>query len=363
MELKGDYTIQWTATAPEGATLFARVEYNPDVTDPKSPWLELTSGLEASQWKENFDELSGGPHARIRVTVTDGVNAASGESADCTVPLKAPSVFINDLPWGYDYELGDEILLEAEAYDLQDEWLPDDNLTWFSNISGFLGTGSKLLVTNLPAGEHDITLTARNSAGLSASDTIHLNVNLCQFEISPQKHTFKAGSSSFNVAVSATGAAHCALTDDDLSVQTSDGGDWLKAKVVDFSDNKGVVEVTLAANFTAFERTGSVEIVGQTFEVKQKGAPCKITISPQMKWFSKSGGRGSVAVSVPKGCEWIVNRNSGWLIVTTGDSGSGKGMIRYIVEANHSGKPRVATITVINAGDAQQKKAFTLYQE
>jgi hypothetical protein len=38
-------------------------------------------------------------------------------------------------------------------------------------------------------------------------------------------------------------------------------------------------------------------------------------------------------------------------------------MIRYIVEANHSGKPRVATITVINAGDAQQKKGFTLYQE
>ena len=363
MELKGNYTIQWTATAPEGTTLFARVEYNPDVTDPKSPWQELISGLEASQWEESFDELPGGRHARIRVSVTDGVNAASAESADCTVPMKAPSVFISDLPWGYEYELGDEVLLEAEAYDLQDEWLPDDNLTWVSSLSGFLGTGSKLLVSNLPAGEHIITLTARNSAGLSASDTTELSVNSCSFAISPQKRTFNAGASSFNVAVSATGAAKCTLTDDDLVVQTADGGDWLKAKVTTFNENNGVVEVTVSANDTAFARTGSVEIVGQTFEVKQKGAPCRIGISPQMKWFSSEGGRGAISVSAPKGCEWIVNRDSGWLVVTTGDSGSGKGTIRYVVEANHSGKPRVAEITVISAGNAQQKKTFILYQE
>ena len=130
-----------------------------------------------------------------------------------------------------------------------------------------------------------------------------------------------------------------------------------------FNDNKGVVEVTLAANATAFARTGSVEIVGQTFEVKQKGASCKINISPQMKWFSSEGGRGALTVNAPKGCEWIVNRDSGWLVVTTGDSGSGKGTIRYVVEANHSGKPRVAEITVISAGNAQLKKTFILYQE
>jgi hypothetical protein len=48
---------------------------------------------------------------------------------------------------------------------------------------------------------------------------------------------------------------------------------------------------------------------------------------------------------------------------TADELGSGKGMTRYIVEANHSDRPRVAGNTMINAGGAQQKKVFTLYQE
>lgn len=361
-EISGIYTIHWNATAPDGTPLYARVEYNPDFTNSESQWVELAAGLEESQWEEDFDELPGGPHARIRVTVTDGVNASSAESSEFTVPLKTPSVFIDDLAWGDEYEIGDEILLEAEAYDLQDEWLPDDKLSWVSNISGFLGTGSRLLVYNLPAGEHEITVTAQSSAGLSGTDTVALRVSPCSFRLTHQQHTFEAGASNYNVVVGSAGASKCTLNDDDLSVQTNDEKNWIKAKVVRFRRNRGVVRVSVSPNPTVFERTGFVEIVGQTFKVKQKGAPCNVAVSPQMKFVPASGGTGIFTVSAPGGCTWSIDRNAGWITTIPGKSGRGKEHVRYIAKANRSGKPRVAEITVTGAGDPLQKKVFTLYQ-
>jgi len=45
-----------------------------------------------------------------------------------------------------------------------------------SSISGVIGSGSEIVTTTLPAGAHTITLTATNSAGLTASQTLTLTV-------------------------------------------------------------------------------------------------------------------------------------------------------------------------------------------
>ncbi|MHB8772821.1 MAG: CFI-box-CTERM domain-containing protein [Syntrophales bacterium] len=174
--LSGPYTITWTGNDPDGDRLTYMVEYNPDVTDPASAWMILAADLETSSWTEDFSQLPGGSHARIRVTAYDGTLYAEAESAEFIVPLKQPEVFLDELPWGTDYQPGADILLTAEAFDPQDGWLPDDNIRWTSNISGELGYGSELLVRNLAAGRHRITVTATNSAGLSSGDTVEVQV-------------------------------------------------------------------------------------------------------------------------------------------------------------------------------------------
>lgn len=170
------YTVTWTGNDPDGNKLFYTVEYNPDVTNASSAWMILADELETSSWTQNFSELPGGNHAKIRVTAYDGVLYGEAESAEFVVPLKNPEVFLDDLPWGTNYNAGDDILLLAEAYDPQDEWLPDDKIRWTSNISGELGYGSELLVGNLEAGKHTVTMTATNSAGLSSSATVEVQV-------------------------------------------------------------------------------------------------------------------------------------------------------------------------------------------
>lgn len=174
--VSGEYKIKWTATDADNDSMNHKIEYNPDVTDPASEWLVLTGGADVTEWEESFDDLPGGNHAKIRVTSSDWVLSSSSESSEFTVPFKAPEVFIDDPEWGDSYEEGDEVLLEAEVYDVQDDTIPDANIKWKSNIDGDLGTGTMLITDKLSMGEHTITITATNSRGLSKSDSITLKV-------------------------------------------------------------------------------------------------------------------------------------------------------------------------------------------
>jgi hypothetical protein len=175
--LNGSYTVTWTGSDTDGGNLTYTVEYNEDVTNPSSSWMVLADELETTSWTGDFSLLPGGDHARIRVTVDDGVLTATAESAEFIVPIKKPEILVTELPWGAVYKYGSDVLLATEVFDPQDGLLADDKLKWTSNISGELGYGSELIVSNLPAGNHTITLTATNSSKVSSSATVSVNVN------------------------------------------------------------------------------------------------------------------------------------------------------------------------------------------
>ena len=174
--ISGSKLITWTASDPDGDRLSFAVAFNPDVTNPNSDWDLLARDLTVPQFNQNFDELPGGPHAKIAVIATDGVNTTEVESAEFVVAAKPPAVFIETLPSGGVTGAGREVALEGVAEDLQDGEIPDSNLQWSSNISGALGIGSKLVVRGLPQGTHIISLKATNSLGLTATDTVTLTV-------------------------------------------------------------------------------------------------------------------------------------------------------------------------------------------
>ena len=177
----GAFNITWGASDADDDTLTYSVEYNPDVTNPQSAWAMLIDGLTERQWAENFGELPGGAHAKVRVKASDGVLTGVAESAEFSVPFKAPEAFIQDPAWGYDYELGDEVELSVEAYDLQDEVIPDNRIQWSSNVAGALGSGADIIVRGLPLGEHVISARVTNSAGLSVTDSVTISMgSLCE---------------------------------------------------------------------------------------------------------------------------------------------------------------------------------------
>jgi Carboxypeptidase regulatory-like domain len=75
---------------------------------------------------------------------------------------------------GAQFTVGESIRLEGTADDDKDGTLQGEALVWRSDkVEEDLGTGSPLVVSNLPIGRHLITLTAIDSKGQSTTSTGH----------------------------------------------------------------------------------------------------------------------------------------------------------------------------------------------
>lgn len=173
--LDGPQTIAWSASDADGDALNYMVEYNPRPGDPASDWIILAANLKANQWKDDFGTLPGALAGAIRITATDGIRSSSATSQNFAVSFKAPEVFIDGLA-DATFKQAELIELIGEAEDLQDGVLDGKSLVWTSSLSGTLGTGSELHVTGLKTGTHTITLTATNSAGLTSSQSVQIQI-------------------------------------------------------------------------------------------------------------------------------------------------------------------------------------------
>ncbi len=174
-KVDGMYTIKWQGKHKDGAALLYSVEYSNDGED----WVELASEITATTWEDDFATLPGNaqPQSRIRITATDGVNATQVESSWFSVSPQAPEVYIEEPEGEITIKVGQDLDLLGSAYDLQDEWLVEDNeLVWSSDLQGALGNGELINVSNLKPGKHTITLTATNSFKLSGKATVIVNV-------------------------------------------------------------------------------------------------------------------------------------------------------------------------------------------
>jgi len=169
--VKGTLTITWSANdADVNTPLVYEVDYNAG-----SEWQVLRRDLKEKQYTIDFATMPGGPHAKLRVWASDGVLASSKESAAFTVPAKAPQVEIEPLPNDGIYTVGDSVILDGDAFDLQDDDIKESQLRWSADGRS-LGRGTPLEISHLKAGDHVIKLSVTNSLGVTGSDTVTVHV-------------------------------------------------------------------------------------------------------------------------------------------------------------------------------------------
>ena len=73
---------------------------------------------------------------------------------------------------------------------------------------------------------------------------------------------------------------------------------------------------------------------------------CTYTLSASSASFSAAGGPASVNVSTGANCSWTAVSNTGWAQVTAGRSGTGNGIVTYLVNANLSVSSQSGTMTI-----------------
>jgi hypothetical protein len=171
----GQQTITWTAADTDHDPLSYMLQYSAD--DGKN-WMMMAANLQDPTFTFDADYLPGSDHGVIRVVATDGFNTTQVDSNQVSVAAKAPLVAITSPLEADSFEFGTPVILQAAATDLLDGPILNSNqLTWSSDKDGGLGNGTQLILSNLSAGEHTITLSVQNSSGLVSTASVHITIN------------------------------------------------------------------------------------------------------------------------------------------------------------------------------------------
>jgi len=121
------------------------------------------------------DDLSAGTHS-ITLTATDSDGGTGNDSMSLIVNAP-PAVSITAPENNAIFAGGSEITFSCETSDAEDGALSGSQLEWSSDVSGPIGSGTSMSTESLPAGIHTISITATDSHGAEASDSVSITVN------------------------------------------------------------------------------------------------------------------------------------------------------------------------------------------
>lgn len=169
----GNAMLTWSASDADGDALKFDVLYS---RNGGATFQPLQINLHTTSAQIDTSQLGGG-QTIFRVLASDGANTAQADSAPFTVAAKPPQPRILNPGDGARVHWGTLINFMGEATDPQDGGVSGSGLIWTNQKGMKLGTGAVLTRDDLPVGVNKITLTATNSAGLSASASVTVIVD------------------------------------------------------------------------------------------------------------------------------------------------------------------------------------------
>ncbi|HEV8483615.1 MAG TPA: Calx-beta domain-containing protein, partial [Blastocatellia bacterium] len=95
---------------------------------------------------------------------------------------------------------------------------------------------------------------------------------------------------------------------------------------------------------TATDPSGNTSEFSRCVQVG--GGSCTYRLTPANQSFPASGGTNSLTVTAPVGCHWAASSREPWIMITSGNSGSGNGTINYTVSPNLDSTQRSGSMTI-----------------
>ena len=181
---RGTVTVAWESDHPEGAPLTHAAGFS---SDDGATWEPIGPPTTRNDVELNLDALAGGERCRICVRTTDGVHTITTVSEPFALPVKPCLAMILAPEPGLQISPETPLQLEGQGYWLEEHRPELEALFWSSSLAGALGRGSRVEVSGLEAGRHEITLMAGEGDPLARHRSTSSSVDLPPLEKSISK--------------------------------------------------------------------------------------------------------------------------------------------------------------------------------
>ena len=302
---------------------------------------DLTSCYQSEQFYFSPHSVDSGDELEISIRVCNyGNSPASGFHVDFYAS-------VNNSITDNDYFLGQVNASGIQAYS-------SASVIWDGDFPQVIPTGEYYIGWIIDPEDELPESNENNNIGYFPSPRLSVTQLLdCEYSISPNGRTYSAsgGSSSINVTTQ-SGCPWNAVSQ----------AEWISVDYGASGTGNGSIIYSVIPNVSYFQRTGKIQIEDQFFTVIQDGAVpvCTVTLLPENRTHSSDGGSGTISVSSPPGCAWSAVSQAEWISISSGQSGTGDGIIQYSVAKNETEDERSGQIWVDNASfSVNQESSFT----
>ena len=199
-------------------------------------------------------------------------------------------------------------------------WTAASNVPWATITAGASGSG---------AGQVQFTVAANIGPARSGSLTIGGQAvavsqpSGCTFSVTPGSLTLTAGAQSGTVSLSTASGCRWGAASQDP---------WMTLPV---TSGSGPAQVSFAVDTNnAPQRSGVLVVEGNPVSVTQLSA-CIWGLEPPLHEMGPDGGRGNVLVIMEGSCTWTAFSPTSWITMEAGTSGTGNGLVQFIVAPNY----------------------------
>jgi all-beta uncharacterized protein len=205
---------------------------------------------------------------------------------------------------------------------------------WVSVTSGAAGSGDGVVRLTIARNSGP----ARSATITVASQPVVIQQSAeppapCTYTIKPTH--YDAGRGSDTVTIDVNTRAGCAWT-------TRTDAAWVTVDAGSTGSGDGTVRLLVQAN-SGPERSTTVTIAGQPFVLHQDG--CSYKIKPTDYHARRGPDDIDIDVTTAPGCAWTATSSVSWVTVAEGATGTGKGKVRLLVQAN-DGPARQVVLTI-----------------
>lgn len=211
-----------------------------------------------------------------------------------------------------------------------------NNPDWISITGGDPGTGSGTITLIIAPN----TLTSPRTGSITINGSVTVQIS-------------QLGNSCTYTLLPVSGTAQYTGGTGTISVQTQAGCvwnakpsvDWLGVTGTTSGTGPGTVTYVATQNLNSTARTGGIAIGTAVYYLTQSGVGCQITLDRTSGSIPAEGGRGTVSVSAPTGCDWTVSADQPWVAPSV-KSGTGIGEVSFDVQANTTASVRTANLLI-----------------